>query len=124
MSDLLFVYGALRKGASNDWRMEGADWLGAAEVKGTLVKVDWYPGLVLAGEGIVKGEVYEIGSGLLKELDEFEGIGIDARNGEYHRIRAEVSIGGEMREVWIYEWLKGIEGYEVVENGDWLTVRF
>ena len=45
MSDLLFVYGALRKGASNDWRMEGARCLGSAEVPGTLVKIDWYPGL-------------------------------------------------------------------------------
>ena len=123
MSDLLFVYGALRRGASNDWRMKDADWLGAAEVAGTLVKIDWYPGLALGDGGIVKGEVYEIGPELLKELDEFEGIGLeDDRNGEYQRIRAEVSLGGEMREVWIYEWLKGIAGYERVESGDWLSL--
>lgn len=123
MSDLLFVYGALRKGASNDWRMKGAPWLGAAQVPGTLVKIDWYPGLVLGEGGPVKGEVYEIGHELLKELDEFEGIGLeDDRNGEYHRVRAEVSLGGKPTTVWIYEWLKGIEDYEVVESGDWLTV--
>ena len=123
MSDLLFVYGALRKGASNDWRMKGARWLGAAGVPGTLVKIDWYPGLVLEGETPVKGEVYEVGPELLKELDEFEGIGLDDDcNGEYHRIRAEVNLGGELTTVWIYEWLKGIEDYEVVASGDWLTV--
>lgn len=123
MSDLLFVYGALRKGASNDWRMKGARWLGAAEVPGTLVKIDWYPGLVLEGETPVKGEVYEIGPELLKELDEFEGIGLeDDRNSEYHRIRAEVNLGGELTTVWIYEWLKGADDYEVIELGDWLLV--
>ncbi|MEN8783653.1 MAG: gamma-glutamylcyclotransferase family protein [Akkermansiaceae bacterium] len=123
MSDLLFVYGALRKGASNDWRMKDAKWLGAANVQGTLVRIDWYPGLVLKGETHVKGEVYQIGPELLKELDEFEGTGLeDDRNGEYHRIRAEVSLGGKPTTVWIYEWLKGVGDYEVVESGDWLSI--
>ncbi|MDG1070659.1 MAG: gamma-glutamylcyclotransferase [Akkermansiaceae bacterium] len=121
MSELIFVYGALRKGASNDWRMKGARWLGPAEVAGTLVKVDWYPGLVLEGGSVVLGEVYEVGSELINELDEFEGIGLeDERNGEYHRVKAEVSFEGESLNVWIYEWLKGVEGYPVVESGDWL----
>ena len=123
MSDLLFVYGALRKGASNDWRMKDAKWLGAAEVPGTLVKIDWYPGLVLEGETLVQGEVYEVGLDLLKELDEFEGIGLkDNPNGEYRRIQAEVSLGGKLETIWIYEWLKGIDDYEVVGSGDWLRV--
>lgn len=121
MSELIFVYGALRKGASNDWRMRGAQWLGPAEVAGTLVKIDWYPGLVLGGGSVVLGEVYEVGSELMNELDEFEGIGLeDERNGEYHRVRAEVSFEGEPLNVWVYEWLKGVEGYPVVESGDWL----
>ena len=124
MSDLLFVYGALRKGASNDWRMEGARWLGPAEVAGTLVKIDWYPGLVPGGDRVVKGEVYEVGPGLMRELDEFEGIGLkNDRNGEYDRIRTTVLVGGRATEVWIYEWLKGVEGYEIVESGDWLALN-
>ncbi len=123
MSELLFVYGALRRGASNDWRMSDARWLGAAEVGGTLVKIDWYPGLVLSGHQVVKGEVYEVGPELLRELDEFEGIGEGVeRFGEYQRVRTEVRIAGESVEVWIYQWLKGIEGYRIVESGDWLTI--
>jgi gamma-glutamylcyclotransferase (GGCT)/AIG2-like uncharacterized protein YtfP len=122
MPDLIFVYGALRKGASNDWRMKDARWLGPAEVEGTLLKIDWYPGLVLGSGGSVKGEVYEIGPELLKELDEFEGIGLeDERNGEYHRVKRTIQVGETPREVWIYEWLKGTEGFAVVESGDWLT---
>ena len=122
MPDLIFVYGALRKGASNDWRMKDARWLGLAKVEGTLLKIDWYPGLVLGLGGWVKGEVYEIGAELLKELDEFEGIGLeDERNGEYHRVKREVLLDGSPTEVWIYEWLKGLEGFEVVSSGDWLS---
>ncbi|MGJ8695867.1 MAG: gamma-glutamylcyclotransferase family protein [Verrucomicrobiaceae bacterium] len=123
MRELLFVYGALRKGASNDWRMNDARWLGPAEVAGALVKIDWYPGLVLSERGgPVKGEVYEVSTDLLAELDAFEGIGLaDDRNGEYHRIRATVLLEDGPREVWIYEWLKGVDGYEVVDSGDWLT---
>jgi|TARA_B110000879_G_scaffold189093_1_gene252283 gamma-glutamylcyclotransferase (GGCT)/AIG2-like uncharacterized protein YtfP len=122
MPDLIFVYGALRKGASNDWRMKDARWLGPAKVEGTLLKIDWYPGLVLGLGGWVKGEVYEIGAELLKELDEFEGIELeDERNGEYHRVKREVLLDGSPTEVWIYEWLKGLEGFEVVSSGDWLS---
>ena len=122
MPDLIFVYGALRKGASNDWRMKDARWLGPAKVEGTLLKIDWYPGLVLGLGGWVKGEVYEIGAELLKELDEFEGIELeDERNGEYHRVKREVLLDGSPTEVWIYEWLKELEGFEVVSSGDWLS---
>jgi len=121
MPDLIFVYGALRKGASNDWRIKDARWLGPAEVEGSLLKIDWYPGLVLGSGRWVKGEVYEIGPELLKELDEFEGIGLeDERNGEYHRVKREILLDGSSTEVWIYEWLKGLEGFEVVSSGDWL----
>ena len=57
------------------------------------------------------------------ELDEFEGLGLeDDRNGEYHRVRAEVSLNDKPTTVWIYEWLKGLDSYEIVEAGDWLTV--
>ena len=122
MSDLIFVYGALRSGASNSWRMAEGRLVGAAQVAGTLVKVDWYPGLVLEGETSVMGEVYEVGPELLGELDLFEGIGTDSRPGEYARVRAEVDCDGEVLSVWIYEWLKGVEGYEVVSSGDWLSV--
>jgi len=119
----LFVYGALRRGASNDWRMKDASWLGPATVPETLIAIDWYPGLVLTGETQVKGEVYEIDDALLAELDAFEGIGKNADDhpGEYHRIRATVDLAAGPEEVWIYEWLGGLEGYSTVESGDWLT---
>ena len=124
MSDLLFVYGALRKGASNNWRMEGARCLGSAKVPGTLVKIDWYPGLVLKGDTRVKGEVYKVGLELLRQLDEFEGIGLaNEAGGEYQRIQSDVLLGQESTKVWIYEWLKGIDDYKIVDSGDWLSAK-
>ncbi len=121
MNDLLFVYGALRRGASNDWRMKDATWIGAATVPGTLIKVDWYPGLVLEGEGSVVGEVYQLGEELLAELDHFEGIGKETTTGEYQRVRATVCLDSEEQEVWLYQWRKGIAHYEIVASGDWLA---
>ncbi len=115
MSELVFVYGALRRGASDDWRMRAGKFLREGVVGGVLVKVDWYPGFILGGEGRVKGEVFEVSDQLLSELDEFEGVD---RNDEYRRVL--VDCGGE--KVWVYEWLKGAEGYELVESGDWLSV--
>lgn len=124
MSDFLFVYGALRKGASNDWRLKDAHCLGSAEVLGTLVKIDWYPGLVLKGDTRVKGEVYKVGLELLRQLDEFEGIGLaNEAGGEYQRIQSDVLLGQESTKVWIYEWLKGIDDYEIVDSGDWLSAK-
>lgn len=82
MKEVVFVYGTLRSGASNDWRMAGARFLGAGRVRGVMVKVDWYPGVVLQGEGWVSGEIYEVGLESLRDLDEFEGVG---EGGEYRR---------------------------------------
>ena len=117
----VFVYGALRRGASNHWRMEGAEFLGETTVTGTLVKIDWYPGLVLEGSSQVRGEVYEINDQILAELDEFEGIGNDTRVGEYARVLTTIEFEGASYEVFVYEWQKGISDYEIVTNGDWLT---
>ena len=117
----VFVYGALRRGASNHWRMEGAQLLGETTVTGTLVKIDWYPGVVLEGETSVYGEVYEIDEKILAELDEFEGIGNDSQAGEYERVTTVIDIDGRSHEVFLYEWQKGVSDYEIVPNGDWLT---
>ncbi|MBK1835528.1 gamma-glutamylcyclotransferase family protein [Roseibacillus ishigakijimensis] len=119
--ETVFVYGALRRGASNAWRMNRADYLGPATVRGTLVKVDWYPGLLLTGETEIHGEVYEVDGETLAELDEFEGIG---SNEEYQRVWARVQLAsGREIDCQLYEWQLGQEDYEVVANGDWLSVE-
>ncbi len=88
--ELVFVYGTLRRGASNHWRMEEAEFVGEAWVLGHLYPIDWYPGMVLDDDGVpVRGEVYRVGSELLGELDEFEGVRGEVAD-EYARVRTEV----------------------------------
>jgi len=114
----VFVYGTLRRGGSNHFRMEGAEFVSAGTVKGRLYQIDWYPGLVLdESAGDVAGEVYQVSAGLLDSLDGFEG-------GEYRRVRVEVDCGGDHRSppsAWIWEWLGPCDEKNRIINGDWLS---
>jgi gamma-glutamylcyclotransferase (GGCT)/AIG2-like uncharacterized protein YtfP len=114
--ELVFVYGTLRKEGTNHFRMDGAEFQGRAVVKGRLYQFDWYPGLVLDPEaGEVAGEVYEVSSGQLAALDEFEG-------GEYRRVEAEVMrIEPYFRQlVWVWEYVGEVQEERRIRDGDWL----
>ena len=113
MSEKVFVYGTLRRGASNAWRMVSGEFMGEARVCGELWKVDWYPGVILKGKGLVLGEVWEVTGETMTALDEFEG-------SEYQRVKVSVDLESKTDEVWIYEWLGDPSGLVKVESGDWL----
>ncbi len=83
LRERVFVYGTLRVNAEQGGRMKGAHLLGSGVVGGRLYQVDWYPGLVLANDGEVVGEVYEVDEVMLAALDEYEG-------GEYRRVKVQV----------------------------------
>ncbi|MGE9268407.1 MAG: gamma-glutamylcyclotransferase family protein [Verrucomicrobiales bacterium] len=112
---LVFVYGTLRPGASNAWRMERARWLGEARAHGRMVKVDWYPGVSFGGGGELRGDLYLVDAGLMADLDDFEG-------SEYQKTRISVRTPEGEREAWAYEWLGSLADYEPVPDGDWLKV--
>ncbi len=118
--ELVFVYGTLRKGASNHFRMEGADCLGKAVVTGELYRIDWYPGVILCQEGpLVHGEIYRVRPALLAQLDRFEGIR-GATGDEYARVRALAHAdAGRPVEVWVYEYRGRIEKDWRMSTGDW-----
>jgi gamma-glutamylcyclotransferase (GGCT)/AIG2-like uncharacterized protein YtfP len=120
----VFVYGTLRAGASNHFRMDGGESLGPASVHGRLYAIDWYPGLVLdAAAGPVSGEVFAVAAAHLRELDAFEGIPEGAEAGvEYRRVRARVELhSGGSRTVWLWEWLGPVEESRRIGGGDWLA---
>ena len=121
--ELVFVYGTLRRGGSNAFRMDGAEFVGPATVGGALYRISWYPGLVLDGEGRVTGEVYRVGLELLRALDEFEGLAAGEIEGsEYRRVRVEADLGDdEELEVWVYEWKGAFDEDERIQSGDWLA---
>ncbi|HET9983324.1 MAG TPA: gamma-glutamylcyclotransferase family protein [Longimicrobiales bacterium] len=91
----LFVYGTLRSGEPAAELLAGAEPLGPARVEGTLYDIDGrYPALMLAGRGVVEGEVWRCPVELLWRLDEYEGV----EEGLFRRVGVRV---GE-RACWTY----------------------
>jgi gamma-glutamylcyclotransferase (GGCT)/AIG2-like uncharacterized protein YtfP len=93
---ILFVYGTLRRSVAHPMHevlRENASPLGRARVRGVLVRVAIYPGLVLDGRaGWVLGELYRLRDPrVLEQLDAYEGVGpLDPEPREYRRVRALV----------------------------------
>lgn len=75
---LLFVYGTLKRGASNHQWLAGQTFIGEARTQPgyRLYDVGGYPAMVLqpGGSEGVWGEVWSVAAGALQQLDEFEGI--------------------------------------------------
>jgi gamma-glutamylcyclotransferase (GGCT)/AIG2-like uncharacterized protein YtfP len=121
--ELVFVYGTLRRGGSNAFRMDGAEFVGPATVAGALYRISWYPGLVPGGVDRVSGEVYRVDPEQLRALDEFEGLAAGEIEGsEYRRVKVVADAGGgEALEVWVYEWKGAFNEDERILSGDWLA---
>jgi gamma-glutamylcyclotransferase (GGCT)/AIG2-like uncharacterized protein YtfP len=101
----LFVYGTLRRNSGNalSQRLEReARWLGPAFVRGKLVQLDGYPGLI-PGDDIVSGEIWEFEDALLEDLDHYEGCHpSDAHPHEYRREWTLIIQGGTPLHCWAY----------------------
>lgn len=123
--ELVFVYGTLRRGGSNSFRMDGAEFVSAGKVAGRLYSISWYPGLVLdGGPESVEGDVYRVGASQLAALDEFEGISANEIEGaEYRRVQTEVTTANEVIVAWSYEWKGPVEEGKRIQSGDWLEVE-
>ena len=124
--ELVFVYGTLRRGGSNAFRMDGAEFIASGKVAGRLYLISWYPGVVLdAGTETVEGDLYRVGASQLSALDEFEGISANEIEGaEYRRVKTEVTTGGhEVFVAWSYEWKGPVEESKRIMSGDWLQAE-
>ena len=122
--ELVFVYGTLRRGGSNHFRMDAADFIATGRICGKMYRIDWYPGLVLdeAGDDIV-GEVYSVDFELLGKLDSFEGVAAgETEDSEYRRVATTVTRpDGETLSAWIWEWLGAVDESRRIHDGDWLA---
>jgi len=123
--ELVFVYGTLRRGGTNHFRMSGADLVAEGIVKGRLYRISWYPGLILGDEGEVTGEVYSVDAAQLLELDTFEGLSAGEIEGsEYRRVKAVViRPGGKTLSAWVWEWIGPFDAKDLLEQGDWIAVE-
>lgn len=119
----VFVYGTLRRGASNHFRMAGAKFVCAGSIVGKLYQIDWFPGLILDETGDpIRGEVFEADRGLLEALDKFEGVSADESQSEYRRVTTTVfpENGGEPFTADVWEWLSEVDESKRMKGGDWL----
>ncbi len=123
---LVFVYGTLRRGGSNHFRMAGAEFVTPGTITGRMYRIDWYPGLVLdeAGDEI-HGEVYSVTPGQLSALDIFEGLSAGEIEGsEYRRVQTTVvQQDSQTLSAWVWEWLGIVAGSQRITDGDWLKTE-
>jgi gamma-glutamylcyclotransferase (GGCT)/AIG2-like uncharacterized protein YtfP len=123
LTPFVFVYGTLRRGGSNHFRLAGAEFISAGTITGRMYRIDWYPGLVLdpAG-GEIHGEIYAVSPELLAALDCFEGLSTgEIQGSEYRRVLTTVvQRNSQTQEAWVWEWLGLTNESQQIHDGDWL----
>lgn len=93
-SDLLFVYGTLKRGLANHQQLSAARYAGEAAMPGVdLHDLGPFP-MAVSGRGTVLGELYGVDAATLARLDRFEGV-----PRLYRRERLPL---GDGRTAWIY----------------------
>ena len=74
MTNLVFVYGTLKKGFGNHRLLEKSHCLGEAYLPRTkMVNLGAYPAVIAGGKKEVMGEVYQVDEETLARLDRLEG---------------------------------------------------
>jgi gamma-glutamylcyclotransferase (GGCT)/AIG2-like uncharacterized protein YtfP len=111
---LLFAYGTLMRGyALHGLLARGATLLGEGRVRGRLVDLRRYPGLV-DGEGWVRGELYRLNDReLLDALDREEGYNFERR-----RVGISLTDGRRSR-AWVYRYRGPQERAVPIPDGDY-----
>lgn len=123
-TDLLFVYGSLRRGSAHPMAMllaSNADYLGGASINGIAYLIDWYPGLVPCRDPLrrVGGDLYRMHAPdrLFPMLDEYEECtpGHPAPH-EYRRTVAPVLHGARTVHAWTYFYNRPVEGLDILQE--------
>ena len=121
----IFVYGTLMQGERShrllQTRMRHLH--GPARIEGaSLVRIDWYPGLVLGADGTVHGELYEVDEvdHLLVELDEYEDFtGYGGIESLYRRSLVSALTNQGPKLAWTYVYLGESESLPRIPSGRW-----
>lgn len=124
---LLFVYGTLRRGGSNDIAgfVPGTRRVAMAKVRGTLYALGTYPALVLDPvAGFVRGEIYAIPADGWERLDALEEVVTpDRPDGEYFRLVAPARCDdGTLLDCQIYVANPArLDLSRIIAGGDWIA---
>lgn len=125
-SDLVFVYGSLKRGYYNHRLLARAEFVGAAqtETRYRLLDLGPHPALIEYPTAplAVVGEVYRIDAATLADLDRLEVEGT-----EYRRIVVPVAMldgpGCDrrlaVREVWTYLGMHAADAYPLWPDAEW-----
>jgi len=109
LSQLVFVYGSLKRGFALHELLQGQLYLGNAvtEPLYRLFNLGSYPGLVEWPEGLaIRGEVYQVDLECLSHLDEVEGVAERL----YVRRRILLQTEFESSDVQAWFWLNAVRG--------------
>ncbi|MBU6169916.1 MAG: gamma-glutamylcyclotransferase [Verrucomicrobia bacterium] len=117
--EMVFVYGTLRRDASNHFRMADSRFVSEGLVRGRLYRIDWYPGIVAdENAGPVVGEIFMVSAETIAALDEFEG-------SEYRRVKIAFELVDAAEpftaQAWIWEWIGKTREDQRIVSGDWLA---
>lgn len=126
--ELIFVYGSLMEGFPLHHLLQGrAGFVGNATVRGRLVSLGDYPGLLEDPAGLVRGEVYraEHLETLWPLLDDAEGFNPQNIGGSlFVRETAEVTMAdGSTQMAWVYRYNGLLFGAEPIPSGDYRQHR-
>lgn len=121
----LFVYGTLMTGERTHDLVAGhvnGSARPAAFRGGALIKIDWYPGLVLEQEGTVTGEVFDLRdpAKALGALDPYEDfLGYDRPDSLYRRSVVRVLTNPAATLAWTYVYTGDPSAHPRIVSGDW-----
>lgn len=112
MKQLVFVYGTLRRGESNQHMLRRADCLGTHKTEPvyTMFNLGFFPAIVPGGATAIVGEVFAVDTATLAMLDSFEEC-----PEEYIRDQVTTPFG----EAWIYVYRHIPKDAAVIPSGDW-----
>ncbi len=131
-TDLLFVYGTLRRSDLHPMHglLSPATLIGTGEFRGQLYHLGNYPGAVPSTDpgDVVVGEVYRLHdpAATLARLDRYEGcMDMDQMPTEYVRVVAGVLLaGGDTVTTHIYLYQRSVQGFRRIKSGDFFDAGY
>lgn len=110
----MFVYGTLLRGEPSHHLLAATPLVGAATTGPhfDLFDLGDYPAMVPGGETAVAGELYTVGSDVIRALDRFEG------HPRFYRRRIILLQGGDEAEAYLLR-PDQVTGRRRIPSGDW-----
>lgn len=130
MSNLLFVYGTLRRGHANpmaEFLANSAEFIGDGQFQGRMYQISYYPGVVASDDpnDCVYGEIYRLydPQTVITVLDDYEECSAQhIQPAEYKRdITHILAMDGNLFEqVWIYLYQWPVEDKLKIASGHFI----